>query len=603
MKSVVFRTLKIRNFLSVGDEPLELAFSTGVSLITGENRDKGGKNGVGKSLIGDALFWSIFSNTLRDIKKDQIIHDGAQSPCMVELNFDVIEHGIVTQYRLHRQMEPNSVILYKNEEDITLSSMPKTDNLIQNIIGANEEVFRNAIILSANNTLPFMAQGKTSKRKFVEGVLKLGIFGEMLLRVRLDHNDEKRNNDIISTKFTEKNKNLIIYQAQLTKNNTQRALKIKELEERVQENQKTIEKLVKDGAVDSKKEELAQNIASIELKIAKLERKNQEESLSFQEIVKTEHGKFLELQRLETDKKNHAEKTGACPTCKRDYSQEEEKVHLQKHLAELDAQIQNAKKEWETVKTQKEAAQDSQQLIQGALTKLRDMAKSSFEQQYALDASAEKINQLQEKNISIQTDIDTISKERDSMEDLIQNTQKERESTEATLKNIQKQLSILESAKFVVSEEGVKTYIIKKMLGLLNSRLNFYLQAMEAPCKCEFNEVFEETLINDLGKQKSYFNFSNGERLRIDMAILFMFQDILRIQNGVSYSLSIYDELLDSALDEKGISKILDILRSRVEQYNEAIYIISHNKSITGSNIDQTILLEKKNGCTRIVEN
>jgi ABC-type transport system involved in cytochrome bd biosynthesis fused ATPase/permease subunit len=137
-------------------------------------------------------------------------------------------------------------------------------------------------------------------------------------------------------------------------------------------------------------------------------------------------------------------------------------------------------------------------------------------------------------------------------------------------------------------------------MNLFNSRLNFYLKTLDAPCKCIFDETFEETLYNDQGKECSYFNFSGGERKRIDISILFTFQDVLRFHSGTSYSLNIYDELLDCALDSKGTDKILEILKERVVNYNESIYIISH-KSSEVANIDNIIFLEKSNGVTKIV--
>jgi ABC-type Mn2+/Zn2+ transport system ATPase subunit len=113
--------------------------------------------------------------------------------------------------------------------------------------------------------------------------------------------------------------------------------------------------------------------------------------------------------------------------------------------------------------------------------------------------------------------------------------------------------------------------------------------------------MFEETIYNKQGKECSYFNFSGGERRRIDIAILFMFQDMLRMQTGIAFNLNVFDELLDSALDEKGIHKILELLRERTQKYNEAIYIVSHNKSAANSGFDNTLLLEKKDGVTSIV--
>jgi len=189
VKRVIFKSVKIQNFLSVGETPLTLNFQSGISIITGENRDKGGRNGVGKSTIVESLYWCLFGNTMREIKRERIVHRQSDGNCCVILEFNVVSSNKVNAYTLIRTISPNSVKLYCNEEDITLSSMPKTDEKVKELIGANEEVFRNAVIMAANNTLPFMAQKKVDKRKFVEGILQLGIFSEMLLQIRLDHND------------------------------------------------------------------------------------------------------------------------------------------------------------------------------------------------------------------------------------------------------------------------------------------------------------------------------------------------------------------------------------------------------------------------------
>jgi energy-coupling factor transporter ATP-binding protein EcfA2 len=138
------------------------------------------------------------------------------------------------------------------------------------------------------------------------------------------------------------------------------------------------------------------------------------------------------------------------------------------------------------------------------------------------------------------------------------------------------------------------------MIKNLNQRLNFYLKKLDTPCKCEFNEMFEETIYNNIGKECSYFNFSGGERKRIDVAILFMFQDILRLHSNTLFSINIYDELFDSALDEKGVNKILEILKEKVEKYKESVYIISH-KNMDKTNIDNVLYLEKENGITKLI--
>jgi ABC-type Mn2+/Zn2+ transport system ATPase subunit len=139
------------------------------------------------------------------------------------------------------------------------------------------------------------------------------------------------------------------------------------------------------------------------------------------------------------------------------------------------------------------------------------------------------------------------------------------------------------------------------MLQLLNSKLNFYLQKLEAPCRCYFNEFFEEIIVNERGEECSYFNFSGGESKRIDLAVLFMFQDIRRLQSDVKINISMYDELFDSALDERGAESVLNLLKERVQTNKESIYIISHNKDAVRSGINNIIQLQKQNGITTIV--
>jgi len=153
-----------------------------------------------------------------------------------------------------------------------------------------------------------------------------------------------------------------------------------------------------------------------------------------------------------------------------------------------------------------------------------------------------------------------------------------------------------------MSEEGVKSFIVKKILQLFNTKLAYYLKKMDANCICTFNEYFEETVVDDKGKECSYFNFSGAERKNVDLACLFAFMDIRRLQGNVSFNFSIYDELFDSSLDEKGVELVINILKERVEKFDECAMVISHRKESIKAATGDIIFLEKSNGITRKVD-
>lgn len=268
MKKVSFNSVKIKNFLSVGEDPLEISFQKGVNLITGENRDKDSRNGVGKSTVIESLYWCLFGNTMRDIKKDKIIHHQTKKGCEVILTFDIFNGSESVPYTVIRNLEPNRVSIFsqvdEKEVDMTHSTMPETNEYIKELIGANEEVFQNAVIMTANNTLPFMAQKKIDKRKFVEGILNLGIFGQMLLQARSDYNDIKKENDIIGSKFIDQQRNLKLYKDQADKNEQSKNNKILVLKDKIETNIQKIKSVSNQDSVTGRINDLDKEIESKE---------------------------------------------------------------------------------------------------------------------------------------------------------------------------------------------------------------------------------------------------------------------------------------------------------------------------------------------------
>ena len=601
MKHINFESLKIKNFLSVGNDEIFLNFKTGITLITGNNRDKGGKNGVGKSSIIEALYWSLFGSTIRELKKsNQIIHNQTNKNCLVELNFSVHKNKTFKKYKIIRSLEPNKVFLYENEENITRSSMPKTDELIVEILGANAEVFQNAVIMTINNTTPFMAQKKVDKRKFVEGVLNLGIFSDILLEVRQDYNEAKKDLENKGNNFNTLLKRQVSYKESIEGAEKIKIEKIKKLQSKIEFNNESIKDI-------SSKKDIESLITKLQNKIIGYEQTEKEltdkliKCNSTSDSINNNLQQFnFEIKNLKKTKNENLSEKDICPTCNHKFSAEE-KHNLEKYIKNIEKEIFDTNQKIKNLENQLEIQKDKCYKISEAISLLQKDNKKNNNLINEYQLSSNNIQNLQKRNLEILLEIEEIKKEKNNFESYVQKIEEEINSESLILQELKKKIAILETSKFVVSEDGVKTLIVKQMLGVLNNRLNFYLRALEAPCKCIFNESFEEILHNDKGIECSYFNFSNGERRRIDLAILFMFQDLLRIQTGTTFSISIYDELLDSAMDDKGIIKVTSVLKDRVEKYKESIYIVSHSKLASQFGIDQTIELEKIDGCTKIV--
>jgi len=601
MKKVQFNSVKIQNFLSVGKDPLTIDFQNGINLITGENKDKGGKNGIGKSSILEAIYWCLFGNTIRDIKNDKIIHNLSKKDCKVSLNFEVVTEKHVTPYTIERSLEPSKVTITAHNQqrdiDMTLSTMPETNSFIKELLGATEEVFQNAVIMSANNTVPFMAQKKTDKRKFIEGILNLNIFSDMLLKARGDYNDFKKQNDSLSSNFITLQRNLSTFEDQKANAETKKQEKIDAFNSRIRDNEKIIEQL--NNTTLPSLNEVNDGIQKLEEKRTALKSCIKAFNITRSDLIKKSSDLSAEIRQLEKEKQKIIDKGGTCPTCNRDYCVEDLEA-VKQRLKDIATNISNLATESFTINSEKidwddkiEEAEDGVEKINGKI-RILDQSKSDIK------INNQKITNCESNIKDCLKWIEDTKIDDPSIDLNVQNTKKEIENTQIELTKVKKEMAIVEAAKFIVSEEGVKTYIVKKMLTLLNKKLNYYLKELDTPCKCEFNDMFEETIINETGKECSYFNFSGGERKRIDVAVLFMFQDLLRSQTGTSYSLNIYDEMIDSALDQQGTDKIIGLLKEKVTKYDESVYIVSH-KASDMARIDNVLLLEKENGVTKIV--
>ena len=597
MKKVSFKKLSIVNFLSVGEDPVTIEFKKGLHVITGNNKDKPDRrNAIGKSTIADALYFSIFGETLRELKKDLIPNNLTNGKTHVELDFELDSPKGKNEYKIIRTLSPSRVVIFKDGVDRTRDSIKNTTKYINEVLSASPAIFQNCVIMTVNNATPFMAKNKIEKRKFIEDIFGMEIFSTMLYALRNEYNELTREHDTEITKLEEVEKSYTSYTDQKDKILQRRKDKKEVYLARQKNNTKEKDEL------NTKLNLIAPvDITAIETKVDRYQDKLTSCDHKINEYVSdisTSRAKVTHT--TDTYKKigTHDEK---CPVCLRGIEQhdtdyiEKEKGVLKTSIEGMVSAIKDAQHSLERAKEVKEKIQSN---IYINTKKISDAKLQLQSKQNILD----RVGQLDQWQDELKADLQAVKSTDTDFDSIIVETKKRLGILQRKIKKYRKHIAKLDIVKYVVSEEGVKSYIVNKLLELLNSKLLLYLKRLDSNSICIFNEYFEEEILNEKNKVCSYFNFSGAERKSIDLACLFTFSDIRRLQGGVQYNIAIYDELFDSSFDEKGIELITRILHDRVEELNECSIVISHRKESIKAVTGDVIFLEKENGITTRVD-
>ena len=257
----------------------------------------------------------------------------------------------------------------------------------------------------------------------------------------------------------------------------------------------------------------------------------------------------------------------------------------QSTVREIEAKIENHK--------------SNKDKIESAIDKLNKKINQYAVNEQKKKNIKERIKQLDIWLFQLDGDIQELKLTNTEVDSIIEEHISSLESLKESVSSLRRNMSIMDTVKFIVSEEGVKSYIVKKILLLFNDRIRHYLSKLDANCICNFDEYFEEQIINEKNKLCSYFNFSGAERKSIDFSCMFSFMDMRRLQGDVTYNIAIYDELLDTCVDQRGMGLVLDIIKERIEKYDECVLVISHRKENMKEATGDIIFLEKKNNTTK----
>ena len=552
------------------------------------------------STIADALKFVLYGETIRPLKKDDIINKVTKKGCAVVLDFDVTENKEIKSYILTRTLAPSHIKLIrvdptdrtKKLEDLT-KSIPETTISINNIISTTAETFENTIIMSINGTEPFMAQKGVAKKKFIEGIFKLSIFSDMLKLIKEDLTKIKTSYDMEKMKIDELLININRYKDRQKEELERQKTGLRDTQQKIADNDEKIKTLyAKIVKIDLEKEKL------LSAKTEALYGEQKKCDTQIRDYIHESSTRRSTINRLSSRQKELESLGAVCTECKRPYPDvdlDARKASITEacnQIVEESKEVGKIKDEIEKIETLKE------QCIVG-IKKIVSVQHEIDMQKRDNENVLSQIKQIDLWTKQLNQDIEKQEKQGDNFADLIKESELRLETLNKSIGDLSKQLKILDLAKFITSEEGVKSFIVKKLLKLLNDKLSYYLRKHDANALCAFDEYFEEQIYNEKKQPCSYYNFSGGERKRIDLSMLFTFRDIRRLQSTVTMNLSMYDELLDSSLDQKGIDCVLEILKQHVDDYGEAIYVISHKSEAVKHVTGDIIYLEKMNGITR----
>jgi DNA repair exonuclease SbcCD ATPase subunit len=598
MRKITYKTLKVQNFLSIGNDTVTLEFQDGLNLITGKNIDNPErKNAVGKSVLIDAYYYALFGTTIRNINKEFVVNNVTKGKGRIELLFDVQTDTETSSYKIVRQIKPSTAELFKlgsKEEDISKDSIANTNKYICELIGSNSIISKSCDILSLSDNVPFMAKKPEEKRKFIEDIFALEIFGKMLKDLKDLIKDNKSDKSISSTKCDEIKNSITTLRNQFETHKKQ----IEEREENLKRRKCEIEKNIRETKDKMDSLKFVENFdLDTELSRFKAGLDTIDTRIGDCNIAISHAQINIEATQSKIKQFNSIDFGHKCSKCLQDIPENAD--HIQEELEQCKNILvlyTSGYDAWCEELTKNKGIKDRLKV------KISQLENSIFENNFNRqkhDTLYQSVR-LYEKNLEdLKSDLKDSSEGLDNFEELIVQTEERLEIETINYNELIQKSEDLETCKFILGEEGIKSFIIKRLLDMLNASVQKYITELGMTMRCKFDEYFDEQITNDKGKSISYWNFSGGERMTIDIACAWAFKDIKRKISGVSNNVEFLDEFMDKSLDVVGLERLIEVLKERISKNNMSVYTISHRVETLKHIDSETVMLEKENGVTR----
>jgi DNA repair exonuclease SbcCD ATPase subunit len=569
---IIFKSVQWKNFLSTGNSPNKVLLNkSSTTLIIG-------KNGEGKSTILDALCFSLFGKPFRNINKGQLVNSINGKNCVVEIEFSVNNK----EYRIVRGIKPNLFEIYVDGEMINQDAAVKDYQKVleQQILKLNYKTFTQVVILGSASFVPFMQLPNSQRREVIEDILDIRIFSTM--NTLLKEKAQETKDAIIQTENEIKSaKDKVESQQAIIKTITEaKATAIENILSKISANNAEI--LQTEGEIQSIISEIDTLKASI----------NDKETVT-EDIEKAKSIKSKLLQKIETCE-GHTEffnEHDVCPSCDQNIPEE----HKSKIVEDLNSKLleQNTKVgELETILSNLNKKLSAINEIQSKIT---DKNIELSTRNSTVTLLNKQVKEMQAEVESTKTDTTNLDEEKVKLKELATDA-----ITKINAKTIlQEQRNLEEVANILLKDTGIKTAIIREYLPVMNKLINKYLQAMDAYIHFELDEAFNEIVKSRHRDEFTYASFSEGEKMRIDLSILFTWRQIAKMKNSVNTNLLLLDEIFDSSLDTAGTDYFLNLMSSFGENTN--IFVISHKGDQLFDKFRSVIKFEKRNDFSIII--
>ena len=566
---IIFRKLRWKNLLSTGNVFTEIDLNKfNTTLIVGEN-------GAGKSTILDALSYALFGKAFRKINKPQLLNTITQKNLVVEIEFII---GI-NQYKIIRGIKPNIFEVYQNDKLMNQSAEMKDyqEILEKQIIKVNHKSFCQVVILGSATFQPFMQLPSGQRRDIIEDLLDLQIFTTMnsLLKDKVLMNTVALQTKTSDKKIIEEKIKLIKEHLIEMKNNNDQL--IKEKQDRINE-------------TDDKIEDLDKQYTSLKRQISTLENGLEDKNDLSTRINKLSSLKHqIEAKRaiIEKDIK-FFEKHENCPTCTQAISSDfrEKTVSLKQN-------------EIETIDDGLTKLIEQYEQAQKNLDKVLEIQADINEIKMDMHALNTQKNSLLDYKERIDEEIKSLGKSNKEMDDSkVPDLEKNLKSIEKEYQELTEEKNLLNAAGLLLKDGGIKSKIVKQYIPIINKLINKYLSSMEFMCQFELDEEFKETIKSRYRDIFSYESFSEGEKMRINLAILFTWRAIAKLRNSINTNLLIMDEVFDSSLDTNGTDEFLKLIKDLTSDTNT--FIISHKTDQLYDKFEKVLKFEKHKNFSRI---